>query len=91
MLTEFGKRKGELLWQTQREETKSSSDGQGLHLDCPGVSSVCGAAGFGWNSPILGSGEENSPPAGLGVQQAGRASVWGCGMENGPLREAGIT
>lgn len=91
MLTELGKKKGELLWQKQRVETKSSSDEQGLHRDCPGVSSVCGAAGFGRNSPILGSGEGNSPPAGLGVQQAGRASAWGCGMEKGPLREAGIT
>lgn len=50
-----------------------------------------GAVGFRWNSPVLGSGEGNAPPAGLGVQQAGWASVWGCGMEKGPLREAGIT
>lgn len=47
MLTELGKKKGELLWQKQRVETKSSSDEQGLHRDCPGVSFVCRAAGFG--------------------------------------------
>lgn len=36
------------------------------------------------------NGISEPPPAGLGVQQASQASVWRCGWENSPLREARI-